>query len=149
MTNHPEPVVGAFIRNSKREVLLVRSYKWKNDLWVVPGGHIEYGESMEHALKREVLEETGVEVDGFRLITVYDGLFPPEFHEKRHFLFFQCECTLKKGQTVSLDNKELKEYKWFSLPEAIGAADFPLTKKTLKLLLEADNHYVRQNAGNS
>ena len=35
--------------------------KWGN-LWVVPGGHIEYGETIEEAIKREMKEETNLDI---------------------------------------------------------------------------------------
>ena len=54
----PEPTVGGIIFNPENEILLVRSRKSK-DLYVIPGGHIELGEAMEDALRREIFEETG------------------------------------------------------------------------------------------
>ena len=57
----PEPTVGALIFNPEGKLLLMRSHKWR-DKYVVPGGHIELGEHIEDALKREVKEETGLDV---------------------------------------------------------------------------------------
>ena len=59
---HLEICVGAFIQNTKGEIFLMRSPKWGGRL-VVPGGHIEYGEQIEEAFRREVKEETNDDVE--------------------------------------------------------------------------------------
>lgn len=45
-----EVVSGTIIRNREGEILLTKSPKWNNK-WVIPGGHIEPGESILHAAK--------------------------------------------------------------------------------------------------
>lgn len=54
-------IAGAgIVRNEKDEVLLVKTY---NAGWVFPGGQVEVGENVIDAVKREIMEEAGVEVD--------------------------------------------------------------------------------------
>ena len=53
----PTPTVGALIYNALGQVLLIRTDKWSGK-WGIPGGKIEYGESSENALRREISEET-------------------------------------------------------------------------------------------
>ena len=57
----PIATVGALVFNSENEVLMIRTHKWSN-LWGIPGGKIKWGETSEAALRREILEETGLEV---------------------------------------------------------------------------------------
>ena len=52
---YPEPTVGALIFNAEGKLFLMQSHKWKGK-YVMPGGHIELGERMLDALKREVKE---------------------------------------------------------------------------------------------
>ena len=55
---YPEPTVGALILNKESKILLVKSHKWQNN-YVIPGGHVELGETLQDTLKREIKEETG------------------------------------------------------------------------------------------
>ncbi|ALA50833.1 NUDIX hydrolase [Shouchella clausii] len=51
---------GALVRNENNHILLVKHPKRG---WELPGGHVEEGESITNALKREVMEESGVEIE--------------------------------------------------------------------------------------
>jgi 8-oxo-dGTP diphosphatase len=53
--------VSGLIWNDKREILLVRTF-WRGDTWEMPGGQVEFGETLDQALVREIWEETGVDV---------------------------------------------------------------------------------------
>lgn len=52
---YPEPTVGALILNLQGQLFLMKSPKWRGK-YVVPGGHVELGESLEEALRREIKE---------------------------------------------------------------------------------------------
>jgi nucleoside triphosphatase len=70
---YPEATVGALVVNPNGDVLIVRSSKW-NDKYTVPCGHIELGELAEDAIRREVREETGLDVEVVKLAIPY-GIF--------------------------------------------------------------------------
>ena len=57
--HYPEPTVGALIFDPEGHLFLMRSHKWAGR-YVVPGGHVELGETLGAALRREVAEETGL-----------------------------------------------------------------------------------------
>jgi ADP-ribose pyrophosphatase YjhB (NUDIX family) len=58
------------------EVLLVRrAYAPRAGEWSIPGGRQEWGESLQAAARREVREETGIEIGELKLLDVVDGLF--------------------------------------------------------------------------
>ncbi len=134
MAKYPEVTVGAFIRNQKNQILLIKSAKWGNKIYVVPGGHIEIGETIENALKREVLEEIGVEVDFIRLVSISEAIFPNLYYKRKHFIFLECECKIKNGQKIKVDNREIQEARWFSLKDAQKQNTDPYTKAVLKKL---------------
>ena len=114
---YPEATVGALILNSKGEVLIVRSSKW-NDKYTVPGGHIELGERAEDAIRREVKEETCLDVEVERLLLVQQAIYPRFYHKHEHFVFMDYLCRAK-GTNVKLDGKELQHYIWVNPREAL------------------------------
>ncbi|WP_026906388.1 NUDIX hydrolase [Paucisalibacillus globulus] len=75
--NHPLILVGVAVGviNNEGEILLQKRHDGK---WGVPGGFIELGESTEDAGRREVLEETGIEIGKMDVINVFSG--------KEHFV---------------------------------------------------------------
>ena len=72
--NAPKPnslvvAVSVVVTNDAREILLHR--RSDNELWSVPGGAMELGESISQAVTREVKEETGFDVEPERLVGIY------------------------------------------------------------------------------
>ena len=63
------PSVTAIVRDHAGDLLMV--HKTDNNLWALPGGGVDPGESVTEAILREVLEETGVDVEVVRLSGVY------------------------------------------------------------------------------
>src|SRR5207245_3375703 len=93
----PEPTVGALIVNNEGKNLLARSRKWF-DRYTLPGGHIEVGETMVDAVKREVKEEVGLDVDVVDMLLMQEVIFAPEFYKKKHFIFIDFYCESKNEQ---------------------------------------------------
>lgn len=65
--------VSGYINNDAGEILLVRTY-WRGDTWELPGGQVEEGETLHEALRRQVLEETGIEVMATGVSGVYQNV---------------------------------------------------------------------------
>jgi len=114
---HPIPTVGALIRNDAGEVLMVRTNKWSNK-WGIPGGKIEWGEVSEHALIRELREETALEVTDIQFVCVQDAIHPPEFYRDAHFLLLNYTCRAPGAQAVRL-NAEAQEFRWLPAGDAL------------------------------
>lgn len=107
---YPEPTVGALIVNGEGKILLAKSHKWF-DKYTLPGGHIEVGETMEEAVKREVKEEVGLDVEVGEFLLMHEAIFSKEFWKKKHYIFFDFLCKIG-DQKVKLDNVELQDYVW-------------------------------------
>jgi len=103
--------------NERGEVLIVRSSKWKNK-HTVPGGHIELGERAEDAIRREVKEETGLDVEDVRLLLVQEAIYPKDYYKHEHFVFMDYICRTRNAQ-VKLDGRELQEYVWVNPKDAV------------------------------
>ena len=107
----PLATVGGLIFNSKNEVLMIRTHKWSN-LWGIPGGKIKWGEPSEAALRREILEETGLKIRDIKFVLVQDCIHSKEFYRDAHFVLlnYTCRCVGKKP-VVKL-NEEGREFRW-------------------------------------
>lgn len=72
--NNPTPVLAAIIEMIDREgqVLLARNAAWSGRMFALITGFMEAGESPEQGIAREVLEETGLQVEAPHLVGVYD-----------------------------------------------------------------------------
>ncbi|MDX2447691.1 MAG: NUDIX domain-containing protein [Desulfobacterales bacterium] len=112
--------------NDKVEYLLV-SARNQPELWVLPKGHIEPGEDIEHAALREVFEETGVTA---KIVAKIPR--PIRFEckgEQVHAVFYLMEYLNEKQ---AMENRQSA---WVSLEEALQRIPF---KDTVKILQEAD-----------
>jgi len=74
----------------KRKVLLIHRFKYGNEYWVVPGGGVEEGEGLEEALKREIKEETNLDMIDCQFLEAVDV----ENGTKQHIFV----CNLKDGK---------------------------------------------------
>ncbi len=133
MSKIPEPLpistVGALIFNPAREVLMIRTHKWSN-LWGIPGGKIKWGETSEDALRREIREETALEISNIQFALVQDCIGSKEFFRDAHFVLLNYTCD-SPGQNVVL-NDEAEEFLW--TPPA-NALKLPLNTPT-RILIE-------------
>lgn len=114
MTQYPEPTVCAVILNPENKILLCRSKKWNNQ-YVTPGGHIESGERMEDALRREIREETGLEIYDLQLVSLQESIYSDTFEQPKHFIFIDFVCRTNSS-SVTLDD-EADDYLWATLEE--------------------------------
>jgi len=130
----PSVVVAGLILNQKGEILLCKSYKW-NNLLVVPGGHIKYGETIKEAIKREVKEEVGLDIKVKKILFVQELIEPKDYCKKRHFVSLQCICSAKNDD-VKIDNDEMQDYKWVKPENGLKEKTDPYTHEFIKKYLE-------------
>jgi ADP-ribose pyrophosphatase YjhB (NUDIX family) len=138
--NRPLILVGVAVAviDEQGRILL---QKRRDGVWGVPGGFIELGESTEEAGRREVLEETGLEVGKLELVGVFSG--------KHHFVklpngdeFYPVTIAYVtkdiKGGVLKADGNETLEAKFFKaneLPEGLNPLIANLIKQySLSLL---------------
>ncbi|HLH00976.1 MAG TPA: NUDIX hydrolase [Bryobacteraceae bacterium] len=70
--------VGALIFDDRRILLVERGKEPLKGYWSLPGGILETGEKLEEAIRREVLEETGLDVEPMSLFEVFERIMPGE-----------------------------------------------------------------------
>ena len=138
---YPHPIVGALIFNQQGKIFLMRSPKWGGKFCLI-GGHIELGETIEQAIRREVKEETNLNVFDIQFLGVQEFIFGEEFHKKRHFIFLDHFCKTKDTDII-LDGTEGIEYVWVTTDESLALPLNPYTKNTI---LEYKKKYLRENS---
>ncbi len=130
--HYPEPTVGALIFDPEGRLFLMQSHKWGGN-YVVPGGHVELGETLEAALRREVAEETGLAIHDIRFVGVQEFIHDPAFWRPRHFIFFDYAC--RTDDTEVQLNDEAEAYAWFTVDEALQLPMDAYTERAIRAYL--------------
>lgn len=115
--NTVEVLASLLIVNKKGEILLIKSPKW-GDLYLIPGGHVEYGETIFKAAKREGEEETGLKLKPLYCVNVGELIHDPNFARKAHLIYFHIVCE-PLTEKIILDDKEIKKYIWIKPKKAL------------------------------
>ena len=127
----PVVTVGALIFNDEADVLMVRTHKWSN-LWGIPGGKVKWAEPSADALRREIKEETNLDISEIEFVLVQDCIHSKEFYRDAHFVLLNYTARANGKSEVKL-NDEAREFKWLA-PEA--ALKLKLNQPT-RTLIEA------------
>jgi len=115
----PRPVlgVGALIIEEGRILLVERGREPLKGYWSLPGGAVETGERLEDAMRREVREETGLEVETVCLLEIFERIMPdPEGRTEYHYVLVDYLCRPAAGAPVAADDASRVE--WFTEEEA-------------------------------
>jgi len=75
-----------------------------------PGGHLELGESIADCVRREALEETGLEVHGFSVACVYNMVA----HD-RHYLDIEVSVSSYSGEPVVMEPDRIESWDWYDI----------------------------------
>ena len=133
--------IGVMILNNNDEVLLGKrnddAEKASSELhgegtWTMPGGKLEFQESLINGAAREVLEETSIEInkEKTRLISIADEVLHPD----SHYITAGFLCKDFLGESKTMEPEEITEWEWYnldSLPENV----FPPSTKIIKAYL--------------
>jgi 8-oxo-dGTP diphosphatase len=130
-------IVVGLVANERGEILLAKRHQPDNlqihNKWEFPGGGIDFGETPEEAILREVKEETGLEVKIVRLLPkAYSSVWDwPE--GKVQVIILSYECKKVSGELDSTD-PEIGELKYFKPEDAPYKESLPKTKEIIELL---------------
>jgi nucleoside triphosphatase len=89
-------------------------------------------------LRREVKEETGLDIYDIEFVSLQESIFDEAFHEERHFIFIDFVCRTASNEVVL--NAESQEYVWVSLEEASRLPINRYTKRLIEDLKPEEKH---------
>ncbi len=117
-----QPVVLAIIKKDNKYLLTLRDEVDKpdspfNGFWQLPGGGVEFGESVEDALVREIQEELNVSIT---INTMVLKILHKVRNKNWHGLFICFVCRLENENSDIKLNKEASEWRWFTKEEIMS-----------------------------
>ncbi len=127
--------VGALIINNEKKFLLaLRSQHAKNERgkWEIPGGAVEFGETFEEALHREIREELGIKIQIGELVGITSHIL---LDECQHWVSPTYFCTVIDGIPSIMEPEKCDQLGWFSINEA---RNLPLSLITLNDINNAE-----------
>ena len=94
--------VGAVIGDDRGRILLVKHKKerggyWQGK-WICPGGELEFGEEIKEGIKREVKEETNLEIELVRPLVPFDRIVKPDKETSLHVIYIDYIAKLIGGE---------------------------------------------------
>jgi len=102
---------GIVLNEGNNKVLLIkRSDSMWGDAWSIPGGHIEYGETVKESLIRELKEELNLNILDIKFLAYEEFTVPTK--PNKQFLSINFIVIAKES---IIPNKEIREAKWFDL----------------------------------
>lgn len=141
--NMVEVAVGVIVVNKEGRLLLVTGPKW-NGRYTIVGGHIEYGENIDEAVRRELKEEIDIVPERIEFLSINESVFPKWFHRKAHFVFLNFVAWVDDESLVKLCKREFTGFKWVTASEALAIAKTELVGSVVSVIEE----YVKKYGGN-
>lgn len=121
----PKVIVSALVEKDGKFLLVKEILESGKEYWIIPGGGVEFGESMDEAVKRELKEETGLDIEVMKMIDFHEAVHVKYDYHTIVFLFHA--KPLNKGLVLGdkiLDAKffsknELKDLKLVSSAQSL------------------------------
>lgn len=130
MGHGPVVGVGAVVQDERGRLLVVRRGNAPaRDRWTLPGGKVERGERLTEAVRRELAEETGLDVEVGEPVGVTEVV-----DDARHYVIVDLRATVVGGELQAGD--DAAEVRW------MGRADLETVDTTRGLLEFLDEHGV-------
>jgi 8-oxo-dGTP diphosphatase len=125
--------VGALIFEGGKLLLAERGHEPLKGFWSLPGGILETGETLEQGIRREVLEETGLEVEPLSIFEVFERIMPDGYGKTEyHYVLIDYLCKTVGGALQAAS--DVSRVAWVAQTEL---AQYRLTEGTLAVVERA------------
>jgi ADP-ribose pyrophosphatase YjhB (NUDIX family) len=135
---HPIVGVGGVVIDRDRVLLIRRGKEPLKGEWSIPGGMLELGEDLAAAVRRELKEETGLEVEPLECILVFDRISHEGERIKYHYVIIDYLCRKKRGKVRPASDvvdarwvcrQDLPQYHLTELATSVILQAFEMMKK--------------------
>ena len=109
--NRPKVGLGVMVLKDGKVLMGERKSAHGAGEWAWPGGHLEYMESFEECAKREVREETGVEVKNIRFLRLYNL----KEYAPKHYCDLGFVAEWQSGEPAVLEPEKCGRWEWFDM----------------------------------
>ena len=112
--------IGVMIFKNGRVLLGKRKGSHGAGEWAPPGGHFEYGESLEESARREVREETGLEIESINFLSLYNQ----KDYMPKHVINIGLTAKWKSEEAKVLEPEKCEKWQWYdidNLPQPLFA----------------------------
>lgn len=109
-TLHVRVGVGVIIVRNRKVLLGLRTGSHGAGTWAFPGGHLEFGESVEDCARREALEETGLVLGEMTAATYTNDIMPAE---GKHYVTCYVQAVAGPGEPIVLEPHKCVRWEWF------------------------------------
>jgi mutator protein MutT len=125
--------VGALIFEGRNILLVERAKEPLKGYWSIPGGIVEAGEKLEDAVRREVREETGLEIEPLAMFEIFERIMPDsEMRPEYHYVLIDYMCRVVGGQLAAAS--DVSQAAWVSEQ---NLREYRLTEGTLAVVERA------------
>jgi len=130
--------VGGVVIRDGRALLVRRGHEPLKGEWSIPGGTVKLGETLEEGVRRELKEETGLDVEPVGVLEVFDRIMRDGRRIQYHFVIVDYACRWKGGKLrASSDVLDARWVRRKDLPQ------FRLTEKATSVVLQAFDFFKR------
>jgi len=130
---HPLVGVGGIILQDGKVLLVRRGKQPGFGKWSIPGGMVEWGETLQEAIQREIREECGIEIEVADVVAVLERIIP---HQDRgihyHYVLIDFLGTWRSGELHP--SSDIMEARW---ADPLEMKDLDMTERTQQVVFEA------------
>lgn len=127
----PVATVGVVCLRGDEVLLVRRGNPPRQGQWSLPGGRLEWGETLVQGALRELFEETAVRAEIVGLVDVVDGVMSSRTSGEvvRHYIMIDFACRWLEGEPKAGDDAD--DARFFPLSEALAAVEWEETRRVI------------------
>ncbi len=130
----PRVAVGAVVMHQDKVLLVLRGQPPAKDMWAIPGGNVNLGETLQAAAEREILEETGLQIKAGEVIYTFDAIVrDQEGRVQYHYVILDLKAEALDPTQPLVPADDVYDARWFSLAD-LDRSDLVLSETTRNLL---------------